>query len=309
MNRLSRLAFASGAILWSCWTVNVAVGQRAPELQQSPTEVFKVVPASRHALNVPATKRDHPLAPLLVKAYQMSAAMRENVQDYTCIMVKRERIDGQLLPYEHLLVKFRGHRSEAEGETNSDIPFSVYMEVLAPRAVLGREALYVDGQNEGEMLVTKGGRRNPTLTFSIRANGKMARRDNRYSITTFGLENLLARVTEVAEQDLNFDECRVRIVPNARIDDTVCTMYEVTHPVEREYFRYHLARIFVDDQLRVPIRFAAYSWPEVEGDPPQLEEEYTYRQLKFNVGLSDADFDRNNPEYNFQKKVEKEKDS
>ena len=78
------------------------------------------------------------------------------------------------------------------------------------------------------------------------------------------------------------------------VDGSVRVMDQVLEQlgsVQRDHFRYHLARIFVDDALQVPIRFAAYTWPENAGDPPQLEEEYTYRQLQFNVGYSDADFD------------------
>ncbi len=35
------------------------------------------------------------------------------------------------------------------------------------------------------------------------------------------------------------------------------------------------------------------------GGQPQLLEEYTYLNVKLNVGLTDADFDDKNPEYNF----------
>ncbi|MGN6136394.1 MAG: DUF1571 domain-containing protein, partial [Aureliella sp.] len=35
------------------------------------------------------------------------------------------------------------------------------------------------------------------------------------------------------------------------------------------------------------------------GDPPPLEEEYTYLDVQLNVGLKDIDFDPENPAYNF----------
>ena len=44
--------------------------------------------------------------------------------------------------------------------------------------------------------------------------------------------------------------------------------------------------------------------PAVEERPPAEEpplvEEYTYANLKFNLGFTDADFDVNNPQYGFK---------
>ena len=48
----------------------------------------------------------------------------------------------------------------------------------------------------------------------------------------------------------------------------------------------------MDDELHVPIRLTVHDWPEKEGDDPPLIEEYTYVDLRLNVGLSDSDFSR-----------------
>ena len=55
-------------------------------------------------------------------------------------------------------------------------------------------------------------------------------------------------------------------------------------------------------RFNIPIRYIAYDWPAVEGDQLKVIEEYNYLNLKMNVGLTDADFDPNNPEYNFYSK-------
>ena len=73
-------------------------------------------------------------------------------------------------------------------------------------------------------------------------------------------------------------------------------MIEVIHPTPRRNFRFHKAQVFIDNELRVPIRYAAYLWPENPGEQPPLEEEYTYLNLKLNNGFTDADFSRTNPE-------------
>ena len=51
--------------------------------------------------------------------------------------------------------------------------------------------------------------------------------------------------------------------------------------------------------MNLPIRYAAYSWPVAGDDEPVLEEEYTYMNLKLNVGLSERDFDPDNDDYQF----------
>jgi hypothetical protein len=84
-----------------------------------------------------------------------------------------------------------------------------------------------------------------------------------------------------------------------KVADRVCTCIEVVHPVPRRNFRFHLARIFVDDELNLPIRYESYSWPTTPGGAPELIEEYTYLDLKLNVGLTDSDFDIQNPNYQF----------
>ena len=50
----------------------------------------------------------------------------------------------------------------------------------------------------------------------------------------------------------------------------------------------------------MPIRYAAYGFPPKEGEELPVIEEYTYLNLKLNVGLTDADFDHTNKQYAFQ---------
>ena len=71
------------------------------------------------------------------------------------------------------------------------------------------------------------------------------------------------------------------------------------HPTPRKQFRFHLARVFIDDELQVPIRYEAYDWPKEQGGKPLLIEEYTYLKLDVNKGYTDEDFDEDNPNYKF----------
>ncbi|MEM7314888.1 MAG: DUF1571 domain-containing protein, partial [Planctomycetota bacterium] len=61
----------------------------------------------------------------------------------------------------------------------------------------------------------------------------------------------------------------------------------------------YLAQVFLDEQMKLPIRYAAYDWPTTPGGKPRLVEEYTYRNIELNVGLCDQDFSSKNPKYKF----------
>ena len=227
--------------------------------------------------------------PALRMAREAMVRIDRDIQDYTCTLVKQENINGKLMPREHIFTKIR-HK-----------PFSVYMYYVGPNDVKGRECLYVANNpdprrnkliaHEGSGLITKTVRLNP--------EGFLATRGNRYPITEVGIRTLTTRLIEVAQNDIQFGECDVKFYHGTKVDGRSCTCIQVVHPTRRKQFRFHLARVFVDDELRVPIRYEAYQWPKTPGGKPVLDEEYTYMNLKINQGLTDADFSEHQADYNF----------
>jgi hypothetical protein len=231
----------------------------------------------------PAQPNEHPLMPVLRWAKQGLPAI-ENLQDYSATLVKRERIRGKLSGYEYLSIKIR-HK-----------PLSVYARFLAPVGVEGQEVIYIAGQNQGNMWAHKA---RSSLTVSLRPEGLLAMNGRRYPLTEIGLVNLVRRLVEVGEQDVHYGECEVKYFMGAKVDKRPCTVIQVVHPVQRDTFSFHLARVFVDDELKVPIRYESHYWPREPGGEPLLLEEYTYLDLKMNNGFTDADFSPENPEYHF----------
>ena len=78
-------------------------------------------------------------------------------------------------------------------------------------------------------------------------------------------------------------------------------MIEVIHDQKRAPYEFHRAKVYIDDEYKIPVRFAAYDWP-LPGQKPGLLEEYTYINIKMNVGLTDQDFNTKNPAYKFPKR-------
>ena len=136
-------------------------------------------------------------------------------------------------------------------------------------------------------------------TVSLKPQSMLAMSGQRYPITELGVENLTKRLVEVARHDSQFGECEVNFYPNAKVNGRVCTCIQVTHPVPRRNFRFNLARVFIDDEYHIPIRYEAYDWPQEKGGQPVLMEEYTYMNVKINNGFTDADFDPRNTAYKF----------
>ncbi len=239
-------------------------------------------------------KAPHPLDRAIQIAQDGLINMRENIQDYTAIMVKRERVDNQLGDPEYMRVKIRNPRN-IDGR---EVPFSVYMKFLKPRAAAGREVIWVDGENENQIIAHEGGLLG-VKRFHLDPAGWIAMKGQRYPIYEAGLENLVIKLIEKAERDRAAGMCEVNYVEGAKINGRECTLIEVIHPERVHPFEFYKAKVYIDDELNIPVRYAAYDWPTTPGGKPVLIEEYTYINVELNVGLTDLDFDPNNPAYKF----------
>lgn len=230
---------------------------------------------------------EHPLLPAVRWAKQISTKL-ESVKDYSCTMVKRERVDGTLGGHEYMSVKVRHE------------PFSIYIGFVGPAAVKGREAIYVRNKNDGKLQAHDTGFRKAFGTVSLKPDSYLAMSGNRYPITEMGLKRLTERLIEVGEHDSKFGECEVKAT-SVKINGRDCACLQVVHPVpRRKDFIFHMAKIYVDAEHNLPVRYEAYDWPAEEGGPPLLVEEYTYLNLKLNNGFTDHDFDVSNSKYQFR---------
>jgi len=238
----------------------------------------------------------HPLDPALSLAHSTLSYIRENVQDYTGILIRRERINGVLGNHEFMGIKVRNRKLE-NGVIRT--PFSIYVTFLKPADLKGREVIYVENQNKGNIVVHEGGFKGKFIpTVELDPNGMLAMRGQRYPITEAGIENLCVKLIEKGERDRQHAECLVD-QKMVKLGERPGLLISVTHPVERPHFDFHKAEIFIDEELRVPTRYAAYLWPTSPGGEAEVLEEYTYQNIKLNVGLKEIDFDRGNSRYNF----------
>ncbi len=230
----------------------------------------------------------HPMQAALDWA-QMSLAQCDQVRDYSFTFVKREEISGKLTDFEATNMKIR-HQ-----------PFSLYIYTLGPVQPKGQEVIFVEGRNNNKVLAHVTGFRHKLIgTISLDQNAPELLEGNRYPPTNAGVQNMLRKIIAAYQTEMRDGESAVRVIPGAKVDGRNCTCVEVSHPQPRPNHPAHMTRMFYDDETKLPIRFEGYGWPTQAGQAPPLLEEYTYRNVKVNVGLTDADFDVNNPTYGFK---------
>ena len=213
-----------------------------------------------------------------------------------------KRVNGKLLPAEHIKLKVRNHL-ERNGQVVQ--PFSVYMKFMTPKTYTNREVLFVEGANNEKLLIKEGGARGRFLpSVWLSQNNRLITSVNRHAITDAGMNNLIERLITAAAENTNCDaECKVRYLQGAKVDGRACSYLEVIRPTRKpgplSPNNVYLAQVFVDTEMNLPVRYAAYDWPSRPGGRPQIVEEYTYKNVVLNPGLTNNDFSSKNPAYRF----------
>jgi hypothetical protein len=246
--------------------------------------LWGALPLLPAAARLQAADAEHPLTNALQLARSSREALKE-VADYDATFTKRELM-GRRLKSQEVYLKVR------------EQPFSVYMLFRQPHA--GREVLYVDGQNQGMLLAHEGGGVKSLVgTVSLAIDSPDAMEDSRHPITSIGLANLVDKVIEQWEAESKFGECEVKYYPNAKLGTTECKVIECSHPVPRNQFKFQMTRLYIDKQSNLPVRVEQYGFPGRGDKTPPLVEEYTYTNIRTNLGLSNKDFDPRNTAYAF----------
>jgi hypothetical protein len=227
----------------------------------------------------------HPLDAPLERLYSCRETMKK-VKDYTCTFARREEVRGDLTDYEYIYLKCRNE------------PFAVYLYWVQPHA--GREAIFAEGKYDGRLIVHETGLKDAVAgTIDLDPHGERAMKNSRHPITEAGITKMIDQFIEGAERERRYGECEVQFFKNAKVDGRTCSWFEIKHPVLRRQFLYHVLRVYIDDELNLPIRMEAYDWPRRRNEKARLIEEYTFMKLKLNVGLTELDFDTRNQRYAF----------
>jgi len=231
-----------------------------------------------------ARAQEHPLTPFLRLAKESRNAIAA-MRDYEALFTKRELV-GRTLYTGQMAMKLRQQ------------PFSVYLRFVD--ANTGREVIYAGPRYQNHLMAHEppGSFRNLVGTVSLDPNSSTAMAEGRHPITQIGMQKMVDALIDLWQGEMKYGECECQFYPNAKLQGTECQVCECTHPVPRRQFLFHRTRLFIDKKTNFPVRVEQWGFPVGSGEPPLIEE-YTYMDIKTNVGLTDGDFDVRNRRYHF----------
>lgn len=207
-------------------------------------------------------------------------AATQQVADYSMIMDKQQRTNGELPPVERLQVEHR--RS----------PDCRYMHWIGDRNH-GREMIWCPDRYDGMIQVHNGGLMG-LITVSLDPNGDRIARNQLHRISESGL----FAMTDMVHKDNDYIRQHPELPPPQLSHREVAGVGSTCIEMERgaDMFKsYHLGRqsICIDDHLNLPTELQLWN---AEG---QVMEHFVYSHYAVNIGLTDADFDTKNEHYHF----------
>lgn len=232
---------------------------------------------------------------------EMAKAARRNLadslDDYTARFVKQEMDpNGVVGPETEMFIKVQ---TRLRGNTES-APFRVYLRFTSPESLNGREVIWGQDLYEGKMAVHEVGLLFSLKTLWLDPTGIIAMQGQRYPITQIGLVRLVEQLIERGEKDRDNPDVHVTLTDNHPFDDLSTQLIRVQRDrPSGQPDDFSVAEIVIDRERQLVLSYRSFGWPAREGDPPPVLESYAYYDVKTNLGLTDADFDVKNPEYQF----------
>jgi len=234
--------------------------------------------------------KQHPLQEFL-RIGESSRKSLAKVDDYTAILRKMEVVRKKA--YHHsMYMRFRAK------------PFSVYLYFAEKHR--GRQVLYVEGENDGKLLARDSGLGALAGTISLKPDSPRAMKEGKFPITKIGMANMLDAVLEQWKNELKYPDVKTTSYPNAvlkrsakrlKLQPMECKVLQSSHAKKRPDVEFFMTRLYIDKKTNLPVRVEQYGFPKKPGDKPPLMAEYTYWNVRTNVGLKDIDFSRDNPRY------------
>ena len=210
---------------------------------------------------------------------QMPAAYA-GVKDYTAIFTRGEVLRGKQRPEETIALKFRE-------------PLQVYMKWLSESGK-DREAMFVKGRDGDKVLVHEPGWISGHFTVLLPPDGPTIMGRSRHPFDDIGIGRIIELITSTFEKANQAGDLEMRDLGSAKEDGRALRVIEGVLPKDpaKKYYCYR-AIVTIDDELKLPVGVNVYDWND------KLIEDYRYKNIQINPGLTDQDFSPENPNYSF----------
>jgi hypothetical protein len=257
------------------WVGFCAVGLLAVTLAMQPNAEGQTPPPSP-----PVAAAENPLDDAL--AWMLEAKRNfANVKDYTCTLVSRERVRGVLQEENVVIFKARPQ------------PFSVNMRWLSPRKQQGQELCFVLGRNGNKMRVHSTGLGSNVAGFvTVAVNDPRVLDHSRHTIFEAGIGNIIEQTIKHFELEKRLGKTEVKIA-EYDYNNRRCIRIENIRTERRPELYSYRSILYLDKESKLPVRNENYDWPRAGGSPDgDLIEMFSFVDLRFNVGLSEATFNK-----------------
>ena len=201
----------------------------------------------------------------------------QKVSDYTCILEKKVNKKGRIFYDPEIYVKYRK-------------PAQYYFKWKEGR-FKGQEVIYAEGENNNKIVAHSGGLFG-FITLKLDPAGSIAMKRNHHSLQRSGMEKIFD-ILEASYSRHKSTGCgEIKIKGEGRIDGRSVLIMQGNFPENNGFYACKVIICF-DTNLMLPLKVTVY---DCSGN---LYEEYTFHNLKLNVGWSEEDFDPENSEYNY----------
>jgi hypothetical protein len=106
------------------------------------------------------------------------------------------------------------------------------------------------------------------------------------------LGNLIEQTIKLWEFEKKMNKTQVKMAEYV-YNNRRCTRIETTRTEKVEGFYCYRSVLYIDNETKLPVRTENYDWPH-QGGPAEGEllEMFSYIDMRFNVGLTDQDFNK-----------------
>ena len=201
------------------------------------------------------------------------------VKTYQFLLIKRETIEGKDTGHQYLMAKVQTE------------PLKVYIKFLKPARLVGREALYTGR----DLLIRRGGTRNPNLVLALDPFSPVAMVGNKYPITHMNPKTLCTQLIEKVEKEIQFPDTKL-YKTEASYAKQPGIHYRLIHKSQHPDMECCMAEMLISKKHNLPIYFKVVNWGN------KVIEEYAFSMVKVNEALPVDTFNEDNPEYHFKRK-------
>ena len=236
-----------------------------------------------------------------VALLERGLARLESIPSYSFTITKQERVGQDLQPPQVMNVKLRHN------------PFSLYMKWIDGEGpgVRGRQLLYVQGENDNNLLVLPGGiagRLSGTLSLSL--DDPRVTSEARHPPNECGLKHLTETLLGFQRKDLaaGCPGVTCELHADQIYADRPCYLFISSYDSPERSPMYRKAAVFIDKEYSLPVCIRNYTWgspdiPRDQLDDLTLVEAYAYSEIDLQPEsqYAEEDFSRTNPKYRMRR--------